>query len=67
MAEDISQIKREFVHQLYVAEVLATQVEYQLGDDLEAIISTIIKGEAEFHLKYQERQTCEKCQIPLKV
>lgn len=66
VAEDVSQLKREVVHQLYVEEILNTQKEYKIGNAFTQIISVIIKGEADFHLQYKEKELCKNCNTPVK-
>jgi hypothetical protein len=56
--DNVSQIKREFTHSLYIDELLKTRdtliIEGVKGEkiDLSMIIKTIIKGENEFHMGY---------------
>ncbi|CDW76032.1 inactive ubiquitin carboxyl-terminal hydrolase 53-like [Stylonychia lemnae] len=65
--DDVQQIKRELVHQVYVSELFQTIKEYKLENDFTRILKQIIVGESDFHSQFQEPSICSQCKIPQKI
>ena len=64
IADDVSEIKREFAHPLYIEEVFSTieimqtQGKKKTDITLTEILNAIIKGENEFHMQYRNINIC---------
>ena len=64
----MSELKREFVHPVYVQELLETLAGHNLKPtDFTLALKKIISGESQGHLAFKEPRLCRKCQIPLQV
>eukprot|EP00347_Sterkiella_histriomuscorum_P007794 403347537 len=67
IVDDVSQLRRQLIHQVYVKELLQTIVEYKIQNEFTKALKKIIIGESNFHLQYKEPSICQKCNIPQKI
>jgi hypothetical protein len=73
LVDNISQIKREYCHPLYIEELFETQEVLmasgvkQVAIDFPLLVKSILQNENQFHMSYADIRVCETCKDPVQV